>query len=121
MFISVYFSPYIYIYIYVCVCVCVCVYIYGEIVDFGESDKIKGKVNKPNTYNGFSSDISFFIHGRTSSDFTFSEFFYIWGKNKIDKIMENVKSIKGEKGSTDKGQINLLLSGQISDETWYTG
>ena len=40
-----------------------------EMVDFGESDKmikINGKVDQPNTYNGFSSNISFFIQGRTS-------------------------------------------------------
>ena len=40
-------------------------------VDFGESDKIikiSGKVDKSNTYNRFSSNISFFIQGRTSSD-----------------------------------------------------
>ena len=33
------------------------IYIYGDMVDFGESDKmikISGKVDKPNTYNGFS-------------------------------------------------------------------
>ena len=33
-------------------------------VDFGESDKtikISGKVDKPNTYNKFNSNISFFI------------------------------------------------------------
>ena len=39
-------------------------------VDFGESDKmikINGKVDKSNSYNGFSSNISFFIQGRTSS------------------------------------------------------
>ena len=39
-------------------------------VDFRESDKMKkisGKVDKSNTYNGFSSNISFFIQGRTSS------------------------------------------------------
>ena len=30
--------------------------------------KISGKVDKPNTYNWFSSDISFIIQGRTSSD-----------------------------------------------------
>ena len=53
----------IYIYIYI--------YIYRESVDFGESDKIvkiSGKVDKSNTYNVFSSNISFFIQGRTSSD-----------------------------------------------------
>ena len=40
-------------------------------VDIGESYKmirISGKVNKSNTYNRFCSNISFFIHGRTSSD-----------------------------------------------------
>ena len=38
-------------------------------VDFGESDKmieISGKLDKSNT-NKFRSNISFFIHGRTSS------------------------------------------------------
>ena len=38
-------------------------------VNFGESDKmrkISGKVDKSNTYNGFSGNISFFIHGRIS-------------------------------------------------------
>ena len=44
----------------VCVCACVCVCIYMM--------KINGKVDKSNTYNGFSSNISFFIQGRTSSD-----------------------------------------------------
>ena len=41
-----------------CVCMCVCV----EMVDLGESEemiKISGKVDKSNTYNGFSSNISF--------------------------------------------------------------
>ena len=36
-------------------------------VDFGESDreiKISGKVDKSSTYNGFISNISFFIHGK---------------------------------------------------------
>ena len=40
-------------------------------VDFGKSDKmikISGKLDKPNTYNGFSCDISFFNQGRTYSD-----------------------------------------------------
>ena len=40
-------------------------------VDFARSDKmikISGKVDKPNTYNGFSSYNSFFIQGRTSSN-----------------------------------------------------
>ena len=39
-------------------------------VDFGESDKVikvSGKVDKSKTSNGFSGNISFFIH-RTSSD-----------------------------------------------------
>ena len=30
--------------------------------------KINGKVNKSNTYNRFSGNISFFINNRTSSD-----------------------------------------------------
>ena len=45
-----------------------CINSYGEMVDFGESDKmikIRGKADKSNTYNGFSSNISFFIQGRT--------------------------------------------------------
>ena len=40
-------------------------------VEFGKSDKIikiNGKADKANTYNGFGSDCSFFIQGRTSSD-----------------------------------------------------
>ena len=40
----------------VCVCVCVC-----GMVGFGEFDKMikrNGKVNKSNTYNGFSGNIS---------------------------------------------------------------
>ena len=43
-------------------------------VDFGESDKmikISRKVDKSNIYNGFSSNISFFIPGRTLSDKNF--------------------------------------------------
>ena len=64
---------YIYMYMYVCVCVCVCEYIYicGELVDFGQSEKmikISGHVDKSNTYNGFSSKIYFLIQGRISSD-----------------------------------------------------
>ena len=42
-----------------------------EMVDLGESDKIikiNGKMGESNTYNGFSSNISFFIPRRTSSD-----------------------------------------------------
>ena len=39
-----------------CVCVCVCVI------------KITGKIDKSNTYNGFSDNISFFFYRRTSSD-----------------------------------------------------
>ena len=43
----------------------------GEMVDFVESDKlikIRAKVYKSNTYDGFSNNISFFIQRRTSSD-----------------------------------------------------
>ena len=46
------------------------IYIYGEIVDFGESDKmikISGRVDKSSTYNGFCGNISFFTNRRTSS------------------------------------------------------
>ena len=43
--------------------------VYGEMVNFNESDKIiSGKVSILNTYNGFNSNISFFIRVRTSSD-----------------------------------------------------
>ena len=56
-----------------------CIYIYiererervREMVDFGESDKmikISGKVDKSNTFNGFSGNISFFINRKTSSE-----------------------------------------------------
>ena len=41
------------------------IYIYGETVDFGESDrmiKISEKEDKSDIYNGFSSDILFFIY-----------------------------------------------------------
>ena len=41
------------------------IYIYGEMVDFAESDKMikkSRKVEKSDTYNGFSCNISFFIH-----------------------------------------------------------
>ena len=55
-----------------CVCiVCVCVCAREEMVDFGEPEKMikmSGKVNKRYTYNGFSGNISFIIHRRTSSD-----------------------------------------------------
>ena len=52
-------------------CVYIYIYIYIEMVDFGESDKmikIRGKVDKSNTYNGFNGNISFFINRGTSSD-----------------------------------------------------
>ena len=51
--------------------------------------KIGGKVNKPNTYNVFSIHISFFIQGRTSSDFFFS-FFYNLAIAEVDKIMMKI-------------------------------
>ena len=60
----------IHIYIYISL-LYIYIYIYGEMVYFGESDKmikISGKVNKLNPYKGFSRNISFFINGRTSSD-----------------------------------------------------
>ena len=50
-------------------------------VNFGETDKrikISEKVHKSNTYNGFTSNVSFFIQGRTSSD---SEEILPWIKN----------------------------------------
>ena len=40
-------------------------------VDLSESDymiKISGKMDKSDTYNSFSGNISFFIHRRTSSN-----------------------------------------------------
>ena len=54
------------------------IYIYGEIVDFGKSDKtikISVKVDKWNAHNGFSSIISFFIQE--------SEEVLPWIKNEI--------------------------------------
>ena len=50
-------------------------------VDFDESDKmmkISGKVDKSNTYNWFSDDISLFIQGRTSSDGYIYIYIYIY-------------------------------------------
>ena len=47
------------------------IHTYGETIDFGKLDKmiqISEKLDRPNTYNGFSHNISFFIPGRTSSD-----------------------------------------------------
>ena len=66
------------------------IYIYGEILDFCESDKmikISRKVDKSNTYNGFSGNISFFIHIKTSSDFR---------KNTKNIKFEEVLLIKNE-------------------------
>ena len=54
---ALYVCMYIYIYIYI--------YIYVGMVDFGESNemiKISGKVDKLNTYNGFSDKISLFVN-----------------------------------------------------------
>ena len=45
------------------------------------------KVDKLNPYNGLSSNISFFIQGRTSSNKHFFEFFYISAIEEIDKTM----------------------------------
>ena len=58
-------SPFMNVYIYIYT------FINGEMIDFGTSEKmakIRGKVDKSNTYDGFSNDISSFIHGKTSSD-----------------------------------------------------
>ena len=57
----------------VCTCIYMSMYIYMYIkmVDFGESDKmikIRRKVDKSNTYNRFSGNISFFINRRISSN-----------------------------------------------------
>ena len=63
---------------------CVCV----EMIDFGESYKmikIRGKVDKSNTYNGFSGNISFFIDRRTSSGKTFFAYFYILATEEKNK------------------------------------
>ena len=63
-------------------CIYIYIYIYGEMLDFSESDKmikISGKVDKSNTYNGFTSHVSFFIQGRTSN----SEELLHWIKNEI--------------------------------------
>ena len=49
--------------------------------DFGESEnmiKISGKVDKSNTYNGFSSNISFFIQGRKERNTTIKVVVCIW-------------------------------------------
>ena len=51
---NIYIHIHIYIHIYI--------YIYTNMI------KISGKVDKSNTYNRFSSNILFFIHGRTFSD-----------------------------------------------------
>ena len=48
--------------------------------------KIDVKGDKPNTYNGFRNNISFFIQERTSSDKNF-EFFYILAIEEIDEII----------------------------------
>ena len=61
-------------------------------VDFGKSDKmikLSGKVTESNTYNGFSSNISFFIQWRTSSDEQFKKNFSVLPIEEIDKIMVN--------------------------------
>ena len=47
--------------------------------------KIRGKVDKSNTYNGSTGNISFFIH-RTSSDKTFLSFSTFQQFEEIDKI-----------------------------------
>ena len=64
--------------VYVCVCVCVYIYIYthihGEMVDFGETDKmikISGKMDKSDSYKEFSIDISFFIQEFLQTKFFF--------------------------------------------------
>ena len=49
--------------------------------------RITVKVDKPITYNGFSSNISFFIQGRTSSDYNFLEYFNILVIEEIDKMI----------------------------------
>ena len=92
IFIHIYIYIYIYIHAYVGTYMNVCVYVVSarayvcasvlslvslicyayvkqrEMVDFGKSDrmrKISGRVDKPNTDNGFSNDISLYAHTHT--------------------------------------------------------
>ena len=70
-------------------------------LDFGESDKMIKIGGKSNTYNGFSSNISFFffIHGWTSSGNIF------W----VSSIAEKLKNAKNEEVlPLIKNEISLL-------------
>ena len=74
-------------------------------VDFVESDKmlkISGKEDMLNPYNVFNDNISFFINGRTLSDETFFEFFYILAIAGIDKTGENVKWSKDKREKSEE-------------------
>ena len=58
-------------------------------VDFSKSDKmikISRKVDKPSIYNGFSSNITFFIQRRTFSTKKCYEFFYILAIEEMNEI-----------------------------------
>ena len=104
---------YVYLYIYVCL----------EIVDFGLSDKMikrSGKVDKSNYYNGFSGNISFFIHRRTSSDKIFFAFFYMLAIGVIDKIIEDVKRYKGRERVKDKRQVRKEQRGNRCRFDWFS-
>ena len=62
-------------------------------VDCSESDKtikIRGKMDKSDTCNGFCINISFFIQEFLQTKHFF-EFFYIQTLEEIDKITEKVK------------------------------
>ena len=68
-------------------------------VDFGKSYeriKISGKVIKSNTYNLLSSNISFFIQGRSSSDKKKNSLFYILAIQETKKVVEKVKKLLKE-------------------------
>ena len=52
--------------------------------------EISGKVDKSNNYNGFRSNISFFIQGKNFFRLDIV-FFYSLATEGIDKIMENEK------------------------------
>ena len=92
------------------------IYIYSEMVDSDEFDKmirISGKIDKWDTYNGFSSNISFFIQEflRTKH---FLLVFYIQAIEEIDKITRKNKGLKGgESGSKFKRQIKEGIEREV--------
>ena len=114
----------IYIYIYLCVCVCVCVYIYiyiyCEMVDFGESKKkikISEKMNKSETYNRFSSNISFFIRKFLQTKHLFflvflhlSNFFLnCLTAKKFTKMFSLKKFLNKKRNITTKPEVSVLF------------